>query len=581
MGPNIKNIVKANKGIIARLSGTTTRTWLTVLSLGCVMMLTLLNYEADWSDQGVMAGWGITLIGMIAIGFACGKKPMPRWSATDTLVVVGSLYYMVNAVFLSHTPVAHQMMLTGNCVMLYVFLRIVTAGSEGLDRIMVYMMAACGVFESIAGMLELTGVTNNGLSRCQMDGTFLNPGPMGIYLSVMLSACTCYYRQTHDRLIGGSIILMLMVIPATMSRTALIAYGFVLLLLFWKYILRYWKIASLLIFGFLIALYLIKRGSADSRTLMNIVAWNEWMHHPWWGCGVGGFVQTLAHGQMEYFATHPDSDFTKYVGSTDMAFNEYMKVMVEQGIVGLILMVGLLATTIYHKFKKHSPLAYAMIAFSVVAFFSYPFHLPQFLLIITTLIAIDAGNGNEHVKWGVVNRFVAITGLLVCTVFSVLLNRETDRRTELYKSARGFMFMHDEAFIDDYYELLPEMNDNREFLFSFGKTLRKAGRYNDSNAILRMETKIDTDPMAYVLMGRNYENMNLYDQADSLYRCAFLLQPNRIYPLYRQMKLYDRTGDVVRMRQKARDVVLFTPKIMSPAVKEMKKEAKIIVKNKK
>lgn len=122
------------------------------------------------------------------------------------------------------------------------------------------------------------------------------------------------------------------------------------------------------------------------------------------------------------------------------------------------------------------------------------------------------------------------------------------------------------------------MIDNREFLFHFGKTLREAGRYNDSNAMLRMETKLDTDPMPYVVMGRNYEDMNMFNEADSLYILAYFLQPNRIYPLYRQMKLYEKTGNTYKMRMKAKEIIYLKPKIISPAVMEMKKEAKKIYK---
>ena len=192
-------------------------------------------------------------------------------------------------------------------------------------------------------------------------------------------------------------------------------------------------------------------------------------------------------------------------------------------------------------------------------------------------VAIAANSETYEVNTGIGKKVMMSVCLMITLCLSFLMNCEVDRRVEISNDAKRIAFMHDVAFIDDYYELLPWMNDNRDYLFHFGKILREAGRYNDSNAILRMETELDTDPMAYVVMGRNYEDMNLYAEADSFYLQAFLLQPNRIYPLYRQMKLYERTGDVVRKDRKAREILAFTPKVMSPAVKEMKDEARKIV----
>ncbi len=564
MGQTIKEIIS-------------TAPWMTILSLGCVMLLTLFRYETGWSDQLNLMGWCITLLGFVAIGCASREVQTVRWSLIDTLVVLCFLFVIANAAFLSHYPIAHQIIIGSECMMLYGFMRVINQEERITDKILVYVMAVAGVYESVTGILQLMGVTDTGLFRGQMTGSFLNPGPMGIYLAIMLSACTCYYLQTHDRMIGASILLMLAVLPASMSRTAMLAYGVVLLLLFKSLLIRHWKLVIILIVGGATAFYYFKQGSADSRTLMNIVSFREWQEHPWWGCGLGGYVQSLAHGQMEFFATHPDSRYVDCVGSTDMAFNEYMKVLVEQGVVGLLLMTGILGLTLYHLFRRQSPLAYAMIAISLAALFSYPFHLPQFMLLTTLLTALAAKNDMAEVKINLVMRGLIIGCLAVGIVFTYILRSEASRRTELYQEAQLFSSMHDEAFIDDYYELLPTMTDNRQFLFDFGKTLREAGRYNDSNAILRRGTLLDTDPMAYVVMGRNYEDMNLYEEADSLYRQAFLLQPNRIYPLYRQMKLYEKTGDKQRFIQKAREVKSFHPKIMSPAVNDMKEEARKIV----
>lgn len=97
-------------------------------------------------------------------------------------------------------------------------------------------------------------------------------------------------------------------------------------------------------------------------------------------------------------------------------------------------------------------------------------------------------------------------------------------------------------------------------VISYRKAFRENGRYNDSNTILRMETHFDTNPMVYMVMRRNFEDINQYNRAYSLYRQAFLLHPNSVYPLYRQMKLYEKAGAKPRLAQKAQKIMSIKPK---------------------
>lgn len=134
--------------------------------------------------------------------------------------------------------------------------------------------------------------------------------------------------------------------------------------------------------------------------------------------------------------------------------------------------------------------------------------------------------------------------------------------------------MHHEAFIKDYYELLPQESDNPRFLFDFAKTLREAGRFNDSNAMLRQGTLVSSDPMFYVLQGKNYKDMHCYGHAEASYKKALAVMPNRIYPLYQLMLLYKDTDQSIKMKKVASRILQSRPKVTSPATEEIIKKAK-------
>jgi tetratricopeptide (TPR) repeat protein len=103
------------------------------------------------------------------------------------------------------------------------------------------------------------------------------------------------------------------------------------------------------------------------------------------------------------------------------------------------------------------------------------------------------------------------------------------------------------------------------------------GRYNDSNAVLRIGTFVSNDPMFYVIQGNNYSEMGVSQDAENAYQKAFSIMPNRLYPLYQLMLLYEKEGNSEKMSKMAQQVIAFNEKVASPAINEMKKKANVIV----
>ena len=171
--------------------------------------------------------------------------------------------------------------------------------------------------------------------------------------------------------------------------------------------------------------------------------------------------------------------------------------------------------------------------------------------------------------WFVLSLLLILPSYLIIKQLQIRYNADRD-----YQMFAG---MVNEAFFKDYYELLPFEYDNPRFLFDFGKTLRTHGRYNDSNDMLRQGTLVSADPMFYVLMGNNYKDMGYSDLAEKSYKKAFSIMPNRIYPLYLLMQLYKETGNSKKAKEYAKKVVSFHEKIISPATKQMKEEAKSLI----
>lgn len=92
--------------------------------------------------------------------------------------------------------------------------------------------------------------------------------------------------------------------------------------------------------------------------------------------------------------------------------------------------------------------------------------------------------------------------------------------------------------------------------------------------MLRQGISISNDPMFYMVQGNNYMDINFPDYAEQSYLKAYAVMPNRLYPLYRLMLLYEKTGQKEKMKRMAKKIVTSPPKVVSPATTDMINKAK-------
>ena len=84
---------------------------------------------------------------------------------------------------------------------------------------------------------------------------------------------------------------------------------------------------------------------------------------------------------------------------------------------------------------------------------------------------------------------------------------------------------------------------------------------------------ISSDPMFLNLIGKNYQRLGLYQEAENMYCKAYYRIPHRMYPLFLLMNLYEKEKDTARMQEMANQIIEMEEKIPSSLTRYIKNEA--------
>ena len=495
-----------------------------------------------------------------------------------------------------------------------------------------------GISEAIYGCLQLYGLAIPNNSLYKITGSFLNPGPYaGFLISILplalgqaltFKSTNKYIQQTFVYISWLYIFLCLTLLPATMSRAAWLAASIgtgIVLISHYKIIPRtkqylllhrkqaiIYSVAACLVFGAIGAgIYHLKKDSADGRLLMWKVTSHIIAEHPLTGVGWGNFAGAYGQAQAEYFAEGNATSQEEYVaGSPDYAFNEFLQITAENGMLGLILFLLVIILAFRSAYKnKQTDIIGSLAAFLTFACFSYPFSVWQMNILFIILIAMAGTNlrneksdearaegkstftmPNKRIlenakqtqkrkvkskKWEIIALGIALIILTVPIIWQGKKWIEKKEGVTQWKEEQTYYNMEIyEQTVDNYRKLYWQLRDEPKFLFELGQCLAKTEFYEESNRILREGANQSSDPMFWNIMGKNYQAMHHYHEAEACFMHAYNMVPNRLYPLYLLANLYYASGQNEKAIDMAKRVINKEPKVMSTAISEMKAEMK-------
>lgn len=563
-----------------------------VAAVALLLCPAVMRTEAGPSGQDVWSFRAVAAVCALAVpagvAAACANRFRLRLHGLDVLVAGWWAWFALNYWLVSSFP-AGDSFRTGTALFVaYVALRVmVPLAGDAFRRVWTVGLLAAGGYEAWVGWRQLAGWEVSHHHLFHLTGTFFNPGPYAVFVgAVMAVAWVAGCRKGNGMMKAGGC-LCLPLLAASWSRAAWVAVAVAVVVWLWRTGRRRmvaWGTLVVLTAG--VAAYFLKQGSADGRVLMAAVAGRAWLSEWWAGHGVGGYAHAYGEAQAEFFATRPDAPWAAVAGSPEYAFNALLGVGVEQGLAGAALALAVCLWSLGILLRRNDASAYGWLVLLVAAMFSYPFELWPFQMLAVGWVALAASRSYSRATEGGHWRDRAVALCLSCGMAGTAwlmwgFSGWMERRVEAYEEYRRVSGILDVDFLDEYQEMYEEMKGNPDYLFTFGSALRKAGRYNDSNAALCQGTRVSCDPMFYVVMGHNYHDLGAAREAEAAYRKAIRMVPGRLYPCYRLMKFYEAEGRTTEAADMARHIVETVPKVDSPAVRDMKEEARKILETEK
>lgn len=430
----------------------------------------------------------------------------------------------------------------------------------------------------VHGLLQYLGIMPSYHRAFAITGTFENPAGFSTAITTMFPFVLNLYCNKDNGLLLRIFsifisLLCLMFVALAGSRTGFIAICSTIVVVlafndavssFFKSHRWLWILLPVIIVLSAILLYYVKKDSADGRVFI----WGRCLEmikeRPLFGYGRYGFQSHYMNIQANFFRSHPDSPYIMLADNVIHPFNEYLKLTVNYGLVGLAVAIALLVWIVYRLFKstmqtKVLGLSYVTSLF-IMCLFSYPFEygivwLLSFLAIIPAFI-----NKNKKLMIPGYTRIIASSLLFVLLA---LIMRNMYYEMKWTEIAKRSLHGRAERMMPYYEDVQRVIGNNPLFLYNYAAELNAVQRYKESLDVLSKCSKSWNEYNVQILYSDVYAKTGQIDKAISACDEAYNMVPSRFGPLYRKMLVYMMSNDSVNAINMANQILDKPVKIQS------------------
>lgn len=529
----------------------------------------------------------------------------------DIFIFSWFVYHFINFVITTNKDIYYNQRLIGNIILLvsYVIFKtyfLFERQNNRNENIFIPAVFLLSIIPIIIGVLEFSGIIPIFDDTYKMCGGFMNPGIYANYIVVLLPFSFAVFLFNNKigivKISAGAIcIISLAMIIILNARTAWIACAISILYIIIHHNklstliksflkprgrkLLFIVIAFFLTISFAFALYSMKKDSADGR----IFVWQRCIEmikdKPILGSGYGSYINSYNHNQIKYFEHHPnDHKNIKLADEGVYAFNDYLQITVEQGIIGLLLFLVI----IYLSFNFNNKITSSadnrlliasrasIIAFLICGLFSYPASIASIEFVFFIFLAYNSTFNRPVFTLDINIKKIIPIAFVIISLTSIIGIKQINnyiKCTEWQKAFIDFGKKADPKTLMTYEKISPSLKHSFEFLFNYGVSLSKSGKFQESIDVMEQAKKICIIYDLFYTLGSNYENIGNYKKAEENYKNASNLIPHKLTPKYKLFKLYLRTNKKDKAYKMASLINVMEVKIYTPFAGQIKKEA--------
>mgnify|MGYP001467812061 FL=1 len=315
-------------------------------------------------------------------------------------------------------------------------------------------------------------------------------------------------------------------------------------------------------------LYSYKKDSADGRILIWKLSLEMVKDKPILGYGFDGFRKNYMNYQAAYLQEKqlPET-INNLADDNHHAFNEFLRIIIEQGIIGVIILFIFLTTIGYtiYKYKLYidtvsRTIISCLTALLFFSFFSYPLSTFHINALIVILLAGLACSSQDTPIWKLQIRSISliIPYSIIFFISSVYLFSYSKANSDWLNTLKG-VYTNDNILE----EARKKLSGNPYFLSTYGKYLNKKKRYSKAASILSQSIKEYPSYYTVMELGISYKAQKKYTEAMHCFYKAMHMIPHKIKPLYFMMELYYDQKDYKSAIQLSNRILCKQPKIRS------------------
>ncbi len=537
--------------------------------------------------------------------FKAKKVPSFSINLIDIIIIIASVAVLIRILFISQANFIPLCL----SVLLYFLLRGILSSKANTRtvQILIFAFLIAGILQAVIALLQLYSLLPSLNPFFKMTGTFGNPDALAGYLTCITPFALGIYLFTENSSLKKTsaifLVLAILIIPATMIRNSWIAISLgSLYLLYYKYhdsignflstAFKKWTAitATIILCGLLAyGLYQLRPDSVHGRFLIWKITSRIISDHPFFGIGFDRYGIEYGNYQADYFNSHPHNEYEIFLaGNVNHAHNEYLEILSEFGIIGLLLFGTLLFFLLKTKNSAETPLLLpAKASLLAILFFmmgSFPLHILPTLINFIFLAALIS-NARQPVLTLKIPQFLYKTMAVLLLATGLFLFSHTLKTYHLHKLWHQAVQLSLQQRYDEakalFVQLYPRLKSNGQFLLNYGGTLSLKGDHPQAIEILHQARLRYTDPNIYISLGNSYAALGKTNEAEKNYWHAYYIIPNRLYPLYLLTKLYIENNLLEQACKIGYRVICFNEKVPSPAIVEMKMEISELLKSRK